>query len=161
MKMIATLLFAMFIFLLTCTENVHELVLNQQLNFQFSLHPDFSSFLTLTGYPFESPVYITQKIGHGMFFFLFALLLSRVTKKFHNVIILSIGYAIITEIAQLYFSRTGYLLDVFYDYLGVLTYCSVRLLLLKTLFSHRIFAILTTLSRDVIIYSFRRGNFLW
>lgn len=131
MKKIVTLFHAILIFLLTCTENVQELVFKQQLHFRFNPHPDFHRFLAVTGYSFESPIYITQKIGHGMFFFLFALLLSRVMIKNRNVIILSIGYALITEIAQLYFSRTGCLLDVLYDSLGVLSYCSVWLVHLK------------------------------
>ncbi|MGM0841758.1 MAG: hypothetical protein ACQEWE_13565 [Bacillota bacterium] len=70
-------------------------------------------------------------MGHGLFFFLFSLLLSRVTIKFLIVITISILYALITEIAQLYFSRTGCLLDVFYDSLDVLSYCTVWLNSLK------------------------------
>ena len=131
MRMIVLLLFAILIFLLTCTENVHELILYQQLHFQINPYPDLHTFLAFTGYSFSSPHYITQKIGHGIFFFLFAVLLSRVMQNSIHVIILSIGYAFVTEIAQLYFSRTGCLLDVFYDSLGVLFYCFVRILLLK------------------------------
>ncbi|MFI8575758.1 VanZ family protein [Rossellomorea aquimaris] len=127
MKIIVTFLFGFLIFLLTCTENVDELVFNQQLHFQFNPYPDFNPFLNFTGYPFGSSVYITQKMGHGLFFFLFSLLLSRVTNKFLTVITISILYALITEIAQLYFSRTGCLLDVFYDSLGVLSYYTVWL----------------------------------
>ncbi|WP_413787080.1 VanZ family protein [Rossellomorea sp. YZS02] len=129
--MIVLLLFAILIFLLTCTENVHELILYQQLHFRIKPHPDFHTFLAFTGYSFSSLNYITQKIGHGIFFFLFAVLLSRVMQNSINVIILSIGYAFVTEIAQLYFSRTGCLLDVFYDSIGVLFYFFVRILLLK------------------------------
>lgn len=129
MKVILTLLFGILIFLLTCTENVHELVYYQHLHFQFNPHPDFNTFLNFTDYPFGSPAYFTQKIGHGMFFFLFSLLISRVANKFLIVTTISIGYAFITEIAQLYFSRTGCLLDVFYDSLGIFSYFAFRVLL--------------------------------
>ncbi|WP_061810414.1 VanZ family protein [Rossellomorea vietnamensis] len=129
MKFIATLSFGILIFLLTCTENVHELVFYQQLHFQFNPHPDFNPFLNFTGYPFGSPTYFTQKIGHGMCFFLFSLLLSRVANKILIVIPISIGYALITEIAQVYFSRTGCLLDVFYDSVGIFSYFALRVLL--------------------------------
>lgn len=129
MKVIATLSFGILIFLLTCTENVQELVFYQHLHFKLNPNPDFTKFLNFTGYPFGSPLYFTQKIGHGLFFFLFSFLLNRVTNKFLIVIPISIGYALITEIAQVYFSRTGCLLDVFYDSVGIFSYFALRVLL--------------------------------
>ncbi|MFP3361989.1 VanZ family protein, partial [Planococcus sp. SIMBA_143] len=66
-----------------------------------------------------------NEMGHGMFFFLFSFLLSRVTYSYKVVLALGVSYALVTEIAQLFFTRTGCLLDVFYDSIGVLSYCSL------------------------------------
>jgi VanZ family protein len=132
MRVIIALLFSVLIFILTCTENVHEFILHQQLHFQWNQDPDFRTFFNLTDYPFDTPIYQSQKIGHGMFFFIFSFLLNRVTTNVYYVISIAIPYAFMTEIAQLFFARTGCLLDVLYDSIGVLSYCFITFILSKS-----------------------------
>lgn len=138
MKVIIALLFGVLIFILTCTENVHELILHQQLHFKWNQDPDFKTFLYFTGYPFDSSNYQLQKIGHAIFFFIFSFLLNRVTTKLHYVISIVIPYALMTEIAQLFFKRTGCLLDVLYDSIGVLSYCAITFILSKADYYQRV-----------------------
>ncbi|MFI8688040.1 VanZ family protein [Rossellomorea sp. NPDC077527] len=125
MKVLTVFLFGVFIFILTCTKNVHELILYQQIYFQWNGQPEFNHFLDFTGYPFHSPTYLLQKIGHSMFFFLFSFFLSRLFFSLNAVFVIGVIYGLLTEFAQLFFSRTGCLLDVFYDSMGVLSYCTL------------------------------------
>ncbi len=128
MKVLAVFLFSLLIFILTCTKNVHDLILYQQVYFQWNDQPDFSKFFVFTDYPFHSSTYVFQKMGHGMFFFLFSFFLSRVTFSYKVVFAVGVSYALVTEIAQLFFSRTGCLLDVVYDSIGVVSYCALILI---------------------------------
>ncbi|WP_371928703.1 VanZ family protein [Rossellomorea sp. KS-H15a] len=123
MRVLAVFLFGVLIFILTCTKNVQDLVLYRQVYFQWNDHPDFSKFFDFTGYPFHSSLYVLQKIGHGIFFFIFSFLLNKTTKKVYKVLFMAIVYALVTEIAQVFFMRTGCLLDVLYDSIGICFYC--------------------------------------
>ncbi|PFA67302.1 hypothetical protein CN378_10665 [Bacillus sp. AFS015802] len=139
MRVLAVLLFGVLIFILTCTKSVQDFIFYRQLYFQWNPHPDFSKFLDFSSYPFDSPTYVFQKMGHGMFFFLFSFLLRRVTYTFKFVFTIGCSFAFATEFAQLFFSRTGCLLDVLYDSVGVLSYCSIFLIITKGQYAYKDF----------------------
>jgi VanZ family protein len=131
MRVLAVLLFGMVIFIFTCTKDFHDLLLYHQIDFEWNHHPDFSKFFDFTSYPFQSSTYVLQKTGHALCFFIFSFLLSKVTYTFKFVFTFGVSYAFITEVAQLFFSRTGCLLDVLYDSVGVLSYCTALLFISK------------------------------
>lgn len=121
--MLAVFLFGVLIFILTCTKDVQDLILYRQIYFQLNDPLDFCKVFDFTGYPFRSPTYVLQKIGHGMNFFIFTFLLNKMTKKIYIVLFTAIVYALVTEIAQVFFMGTGCLLDVLYDSIGICFYC--------------------------------------
>lgn len=110
------------LFCLTCTENFHDLLNYHDLKFQWISQPDLKPFFNLTDYPFSSPGYLQQKAGHAFCFFWLAVSFYWLFKRLHTAFLFSIGYATFTEMAQLYFSRTGCLLDVCYDSAGILLF---------------------------------------
>ena len=110
------------IILFTCTENIHDLLTYYDLRFQWTSQPDVQLFINFSDYPFSSPDYIQQKAGHAFCFFWLAVSFHWKFKRVNTVFLLSVAYAAITEIAQLYFSRTGCLLDVGYDSAGIILF---------------------------------------
>lgn len=128
MRVLTVILFGLLIFVLTCTRNIHELILYHRVYFEWNGQPDFSKFFDFTSYPFHSSTYWIRKIGHGLFFLLLSFFLSRVTFYYKVVFAVGVSYALITEMAQLFFSRTGCLLDVFYDSIGIVSYCTLILI---------------------------------
>jgi hypothetical protein len=58
-----------FLWCLTCTENLQDLLNNHVLLFTLDSEPDFGSFFNFTDYPFQKPAYIQQKLSHALSFF--------------------------------------------------------------------------------------------
>jgi VanZ family protein len=107
------------IFIFTCTENITMLYREKIPRFKWNSDPDFSAFFNFTYYSFTSPTYIFQKTGHAVAFFLLTLIVFVVITRVGMSLLLSFSFALFTEIAQLFFHRTGCLLDVGYDMAGV------------------------------------------
>ncbi|MBM7606278.1 VanZ family protein [Metabacillus crassostreae] len=110
--------FLSFLFLATCTESLSLLILQQKVTFNFTINPPvwdfFRNDLTL-----EDPTYVIQKIGHIFSFFIFGVLIYWVWRSIQVVLSISFTVALSTEVAQLFFSRSGRLLDVIYDLSGI------------------------------------------
>lgn len=113
------------LFCLTCTENLQTLLNNHMLIFKLDTEPDFGSFFNFTDYPFQSPAYIQQKLSHALCFFWLAFTYKWVFRKLSTVFFYSVCFAFFTEVAQLFFSRTGCLLDVAYDTVGVIVFIAL------------------------------------
>jgi VanZ family protein len=119
LRVLILLIYGLFIFILTCTRDLRGLYIDLTPTFQWVAQPNYLVFFELQ-YPFHNPGYIVQKVGHIAAFFLLAAILYWAVKQLSVVFIVAVTYALFTEVAQLYFSRTGNLLDVGYDILGVL-----------------------------------------
>ena len=113
------------LFCLTCTESLHNLLNHHTLKFHWTGKPDVKLFLNFSDYPFNSPGYIKQKAGHAFCFFWLAFSYKSIFRKQYTVFFCAVSYAFITEIAQLFFSRTGCLLDVGYDAAGIIMFIAV------------------------------------
>ncbi|MCR8850403.1 VanZ family protein [Rossellomorea sp. SC111] len=122
MKTAAVVTYMGLLFCLTCTENIHNLLHYYDLRFQWTGQPDVKPFFNFSDYPFSSPGYLQQKAGHAFCFFWLATFFHWIFKRLTTVFLFSVAYASFTEIAQLYFSRTGCLLDVCYDSVGILLF---------------------------------------
>ncbi|WP_173107703.1 hypothetical protein [Bacillus sp. KH172YL63] len=122
MRHLLSIFYGIFILILTCTESIKKFSMEGRPSFLWNPDPDFKSFLDFHHYPFDSPAYITQKSGHILAFFLFALISHAAIKRASAVFILSTVFGICPEIAQLFFSRTGCLLDAGYNVLGITLY---------------------------------------
>src|SRR4051812_48395736 len=105
------------LFIGTCTANFDSFILYQRIQFIFHSHPDWEELFILTNI-FSSKSMLIQKIRHFCGFFILSLLLNyRSNNK--TGLYLSIGYAVLTEILQLYFGRDGRIGDVFIDSAGI------------------------------------------
>jgi VanZ family protein len=69
---------------------------------------------------FNDPSYIFQKAGHGAAFFILAAVVYWALQNVSAAFIASMVFAFFTEVMQLHFSRTGCLVDVGYDTMGIL-----------------------------------------
>jgi VanZ family protein len=107
------------IFIFTCTVRIEDIYENFTVMFHFD--PDPSLDELLFSLPKEVGAdFILRKIGHGLCFFIFTLLLARVLKKKWSVFIISFIYASLTEVFQLFFNRDGRLFDIGFDTIGII-----------------------------------------
>ncbi|WP_335872542.1 VanZ family protein [Bacillus sp. 2205SS5-2] len=117
--MMLAVFFAGILFVLTCSSNVSTFMDERAISFHVNSHPELLRFFSFQEFSLENPYYLSQKTGHILAFFLFTLVLKFAFKRLVVVIFISVTYAFFTEIAQLFFSRTGRLLDVIYDTTGI------------------------------------------
>jgi VanZ family protein len=115
-------IYCSFVFILTCTQSITKFAVEGRPSFQWNPNPDFISFFDFQSYPFHSQAYLIQKSGHAIAFYFLAFLIHLAVRKSSIGFILSVAFGLFTEIAQLYFSRTGCLLDVGYDVIGIAIY---------------------------------------
>ncbi|RIW31857.1 VanZ family protein [Bacillus salacetis] len=128
MRLLVVFLYIGFLFIMTCTASFTDLIEHQQIRFLVTDQPDFWSFFEYRSFPYSDPGYISQKAGHALCFFMLAVLLKTLFHSFKAVITVSWVFALITEIAQMYFSRTGCLVDVMYDSGGIMLFLMVHYL---------------------------------
>ncbi|OIU69708.1 hypothetical protein BHE18_01965 [Rossellomorea aquimaris] len=121
-RWVTAISYLVLIFIFTCTEKLTRLYIEGIPRFRWNPEPDYSAFFDFTSYPFTSPAYIYQKAGHALAFCLLAAIVYMVVNRLGTTILISAGYALFTEVAQLFFYRTGCLLDVGFDAGGVVLY---------------------------------------
>ena len=120
MKLFQIMLFGLLIFVFTCTQSFSDLLYRGIVNFRLNTNPNFGDLLAFTYMDLSDPQYILQKIGHFSSFCILTLLVFNWIKKYRLTIYISIGYACLTEVLQLFFSRDGRIIDMFIDSAGVL-----------------------------------------
>jgi VanZ family protein len=69
---------------------------------------------------FHNKLYMIQKIGHFSGFLVLTLIFTDLGRQ-KKGILGAIGFAVLTEILQLYFNRDGRIFDMFIDSLGILS----------------------------------------
>lgn len=122
MKSIIVGIYLFVLFLFTCMENLNLFLTDYQITFRFNPFPDASSFFHNDLIYVSEPTYLSQKLGHILTFFFLACLVYWAWKSLRLVVMVSLASALSTEVAQLYFSRIGRLLDVGYDLAGMLLF---------------------------------------
>lgn len=118
MRIIITVIWALALFVFTCSLNFQLLIQYHIVNFRFNPSPDWSE-LTKLDFQWYSSDWILRKIGHFIGFFILALLASDFGRK-RTAFFWSVAYAALTEILQLFFFRGGRIYDVINDSLGIL-----------------------------------------
>lgn len=113
-------LFCLIVF--TCTESLSLLLTDYEITFRFNPFPEAMSFFNNDLIYVSDPTYISQKLGHIISFAFLAYLVYWAWKSLGLVVMVSLASALSTEVAQLYFSRSGRLLDVGYDLAGMLLF---------------------------------------
>lgn len=120
LKIIAVIVWALVLFVLTCTWNLGLLLHQGMLLFDWVPHPDFADLAIVEDTEFINPHYLFQKVGHFVGFGFLAILLMSITRNRKKAFFLAFLYAVLTEILQLYFARDGRFLDMGIDSLGIL-----------------------------------------
>ncbi|MDL1162346.1 VanZ family protein [Yersinia pestis] len=118
MRFIITVIWALALFVFTCSLNFQLLIQYHIVNFRFNPSPDWSE-LTKLDFQWYSSDWILRKIGHFIGFFILALLASDFGRR-RTAFFWSVAYAALTEILQLFFFRGGRIYDVINDSLGIL-----------------------------------------
>ncbi|UQZ33138.1 hypothetical protein C2I18_05935 [Paenibacillus sp. PK3_47] len=118
MKVVLVLIWGFILFVFTCAGDSGFWSAGDLPYFHWKGTPDFHKML-LTDLKL-TPGYIIRKIGHFSGFAILAGLILHMSKKVSVSLVLSVGYAIFTEVLQLYFGRDGRLYDVGIDSAGVL-----------------------------------------
>ena len=122
------LLWALAIFIFTCTASFPGLIESGQVHFEWEADPNFSELFS------PLPVDLTrdfllQKWGHALAFLFLTILLQRKFRSKAWILYLAISYAALTEILQLYFTRDGRIFDMAIDLIGILFASGTRSLL--------------------------------
>lgn len=128
LKIAFMLAWAGLIFICTCTSSLEMLAEEKQIIFNGSGKPDLSEMLGSIPNGVDAD-FIFQKVGHGLVFFVFTIIVFLVTRSLIAAGFISIFYALATEILQLFFQRDGRLFDVFFDSMGII----IAIIFLKSL----------------------------
>lgn len=118
MRIVLTVIWAIVLFIFTCSVNFNLLVQYHIIDFQLNPSPDWLELVKLD-FQWYSHDWILRKIGHLIGFFILALLASNFG-KYKPAFYLSVIYAALTEILQLFFFRGGRIYDVMNDSFGIL-----------------------------------------
>jgi VanZ family protein len=117
-RLVALILWAGLIFLFTCTESMEQLLQQGLIRFSWSKSPNMTEFW----YPLPTTLdttFISRKLGHALSFFILSILIFSVSLSKKKMLAISLLYAVITEMLQLFSHRGGRLFDIGFDALGV------------------------------------------
>ncbi len=131
MRFLMVIFFAAIIFVFTCTASFTQFIHDGTILFRFTMNPNWSELLLYNLSHFQNPSYVIQKLGHMTCFFIFTGILMNYFHNLKKATFLAFSYAVFTEIAQLFFTRDGRLLDVGYDSIGIVTFVLLYTLIKK------------------------------
>ncbi|WP_339226829.1 VanZ family protein [Oceanobacillus sp. FSL K6-2867] len=115
--MFLVILWMVFIFIATCTNDVHAFIHEFSVSFTFQPKPAWQDFTLL--YPIEQ-ISEFEVAAHFLMFFGLTLLLVDIKVRLRTTILISISYAILTEFLQMYFNRSAELYDIVANVLGIM-----------------------------------------
>jgi hypothetical protein len=121
MKCIPVLIWGLLLVLHTWTSNLDALLRFQEIGFTWVTSPHYSSFFYLQDISTIHQDFFIVKTGHFLGFAVFDYLIYSWLKNHKPALFISITFALLTEILQLYFGRDGRLYDWAIDTLGALT----------------------------------------
>ncbi|MDE4085922.1 VanZ family protein [Planococcus maritimus] len=117
-KYIPVLLWALCILIATNNYNFTALFASD-LNFNVRLFPNLSDLFITSDIHLDSKLYVFQKTGHALSFGILYLLMNQALKERHVAFALCSLFAFFTEFLQLFFERSGRLVDVLIDVAGI------------------------------------------
>lgn len=119
MKPFLVFVWAAVIIVATCNNDAHAFLFDRIVGFSFNASPNLADLLIINDIDFSDSFYTIQKTGHFLSFALLYVLLFSWLKKHLPAVVIAVGFAVLTEILQLYFERDGRLFDAFIDTLGI------------------------------------------
>ncbi|MEH7119234.1 VanZ family protein [Neobacillus vireti] len=113
------IIWGLFLGINTWSENLGNLLYHQSIVFKWDSSPDYLSFFNFYDISKIHQYFIVVKLGHFLGFLILDLLLFNWLKNHQKALVVSLIYALLTEVLQLYFGRDGRLYDLMIDSLGV------------------------------------------
>jgi VanZ family protein len=107
-----------YLFIALFTEDLHAFLYNHEINFLFNPHPNLTDLFADSFH--DTPFYYLAKSGHIFMFAVLVLLLYSNCRRLGVTILVGIVLAIGSEVLQLFFNRTGRVLDMFIDGIGIM-----------------------------------------
>ncbi len=120
MKPFLVFFWAAIIIIATCNNDAHAFLFDQIIGFSFNATPHLADLFIVNDIDFTYPFYSIQKAGHFLSFALLYVLLYNWLKNRSLAVGLAIGFAVFTEVLQLFFERDGRLFDALIDTVGIL-----------------------------------------
>jgi VanZ family protein len=118
LRSVALIFWTGLLFLFTCTESLEQFIQQGAVAFSWSSQPNVHEFL----YPLPSvpdATFILRKVGHAFSFFILSILCFSVFLSKKKMLVISLLYAVLTEVLQLFFQRGGRLFDIGFDGAGI------------------------------------------
>lgn len=119
MRIVLGLVWCYVLFVCTCTVSLRFLLSDSFIHFRFTAHPNWRELWIVSDINLHYKFYVMSKIGHFSGFFILSLIFTNFG-RIKKGLLLSIGYAVLTEILQLFFHRDGRIVDMFIDSAGIL-----------------------------------------
>jgi hypothetical protein len=125
-KLILVIIWGVILGINTWTANLEALLHLRAISFKWISSPYFLSFFYLEDISNIHTHFIMVKLGHFLGFAVLDLLLFNWTKSHKWSLMISIFFALLTEILQLFFGRDGRLYDLMIDSLGAIAVYFLR-----------------------------------
>ncbi len=107
-----------YLFVALFTKNLHAFLYNHEINFLFNPRPNLTELFADSFH--DTPFYYLAKSGHIFMFAVLVILLYSNCRRLGVTLLVSIVLAIGSEVLQLYFNRTGRVLDMLIDGIGIM-----------------------------------------
>lgn len=124
-RFVPVLIWGFILMLHTWTNNLGALLRNQEVGFKWVTSPNFLSFFYLQDISTIHHYFIIVKTGHFVGFAVFDYLLFKWLKNHKLSLGVSITFALMSEVLQLYFGRDGRMYDWVIDSLGAFMVYSI------------------------------------
>jgi VanZ family protein len=118
-KIIPVIIWGIILLLHTWSSNLGALLRYQTISFTWVASPNYLSFFYLQDISTIHHYFIIVKTGHFVGFAIFDYLLFKWLRNHKQSLVLSISFALMTEILQLYFGRDGRMYDLVIDTMGI------------------------------------------
>ncbi|WP_191559998.1 VanZ family protein [Metabacillus idriensis] len=119
MKFITALFLIVAFSLFTFTSDLLSLLTGDYIGLTFRANPDISDLLLYNDINLDSKFYVVTKIGHAFYFFIFTIIMTFMYRM-RTAIWWGAALTVSSEILQLYFMRSGRIVDMMYDFSGVI-----------------------------------------
>jgi len=117
MRKVLALIWMLLIFIGTCSTGIKDVFLRGQISFRLNAHPSWTEIWML--YHNVDSIFILQKIGHFMVYFILVLLIAKTPHRVRGLLI-TILYAVLTELLQPFFYRDPRILDMLINSMGAI-----------------------------------------
>jgi uncharacterized membrane protein len=119
LKIFPVIIWGIILLLHTWSSDLGALLRNQTISFTWVASPNYLSFFYLQDISTIHHYFIIVKTGHFVGFAIFDYLLFKWLKNHKQSLALSISFALMTEILQLFFGRDGRMYDLVIDTMGI------------------------------------------